>query len=421
MNIEFSLLGALAGLILAIFLIVRKTPPPYALLAGALIGGLIGGGTLNATIEVMVNGAQSMTPTILRILASGVLDGALIKTGSAAKIADGIAGRLTGAVALAAIAFAAMVVTAVGVFADIAVVTVAPIALAVGRRVKMSVPALLVAMVGGSKAGNVISPNPNTLSISQVFNFELTTVIAANIIPAIIGIVAATLIAYFVSKRHKVASGNSDNGALPASAMTLPSLSSAVAGPLVVLILLALRPLCGISVDPLIALSLGGVVSVISCGEWRKLPEYTAFGLAQVAGVCILLLCTGTIAGIIKASSLNSEIVSFISLCHLPVNIVAPLSGILMAGATASAAAGASIAADSFSGLLLSSDLEPLAVAATMHAGCTVLDSLPHGSFFHATAGAVGMSFRERLAVLPFGALVGLIVTIVSYIVHYHL
>jgi GntP family gluconate:H+ symporter len=86
--------------------------------------------------------------------------------------------------------------------------------------------------------------------------------------------------------------------------------------------------------------------------------------------------------------------------------------------ATASAAAGASIAADSFSGLLLSSDLEPLAVAATMHAGCTVLDSLPHGSFFHATAGAVGLSVKERLRLFPYGTLVGLTSAVTSVAVY---
>lgn len=418
-SFEFSTFGALLSLFCAIALIVRKTPPPYALLAGALIGGIIGGGNLTVTIDAMVDGAQSMTPTVLRILASGVLAGALIKTGSAAKIAETIAGRLSGSLALFAVAIASLAVTAVGVFADIAVVTVAPIALAVGRRVGLPISALLVAMVGGSKAGNVISPNPNTLAISQVFNFELTSLIAANIIPAFIGLIAATLLAYCLTRWRRASSITSENPGEMDNDTILPSLWSALAGPVVVIILLCLRPICGLSVDPLIALSLGGVISILACGKWRSLPQYTTFGLSQVAGVCVLLLCTGTVAGIIKGSSLNADMASLLELCHLPLSVVAPLSGIFMAGATASAAAGATIAADSFSELLLSSELSPLAIAATMHAGCTVLDSLPHGSFFHATAGAVGISFKDRLFLLPFGALVGLIITIASYLVHF--
>ena len=70
----------------------------------------------------------------VRILASGVLVGALVKTGSAAKIADAIIAALGVRFALAAVALAALVVTAVGVFVDIAVITVAPVALAVGRK-----------------------------------------------------------------------------------------------------------------------------------------------------------------------------------------------------------------------------------------------------------------------------------------------
>ena len=42
----------------------------------------------------MIGGAQSMMPSVLRILTSGVLAGALVKTGSAEKIADAITQEL---------------------------------------------------------------------------------------------------------------------------------------------------------------------------------------------------------------------------------------------------------------------------------------------------------------------------------------
>ena len=40
----------------------------------------------------------------------------------------------------------------------------------------------------------------------------------------------------------------------------LPSFLAAIAGPVVVILLLALRPIVGISIDPLIALPIGGIV-----------------------------------------------------------------------------------------------------------------------------------------------------------------
>ena len=91
MDYSFTTLGALLGLAIAIFLIIKKVQPAYCLILGALIGGLIGGGGLEVTVSTMVSGAASMMSSILRILTSGILAGALIQTGSAQKIAETIA------------------------------------------------------------------------------------------------------------------------------------------------------------------------------------------------------------------------------------------------------------------------------------------------------------------------------------------
>ena len=55
--------------------------------------------------------------------------------------------------------------------------------------------------------------------------------------------------------------------------------------------------------------------------------------------------------------------------------------------------------------------------SATNDAGATVLDTLPHGSFFHATGGAVNMKINERLKLIPYEAAIGLTITIVSTII----
>ncbi len=56
------------------------------------------------------------------------------------------------------VAIATLCATAVGVFIDVAVITVAPIALSIARSRPVK-SAILLAMVGGGKAGNVMSPN----------------------------------------------------------------------------------------------------------------------------------------------------------------------------------------------------------------------------------------------------------------------
>ena len=415
MEPTFTTWGALAGLALAIVLIVRKVTPAYALVLGALLGGLLGGASLVDTVSAMISGTQSMMPSVLRILASGVLVGALVKTGSAAKIADAIVAGLGTRFALAAVALATMIVTAVGVFVDIAVITVAPVALAVGRKAGLPIPALLLAMVGGGKAGNVISPNPNTIAVAEAFRLDLTTVMAANVLPAIAALAMTVLLSSWLAKRWRVCETAETAEAVGTGGVHL---AQAVLGPLVVVGLLALRPVLGVVVDPLVALPAGGLVSILVCGQWRRAVDYSEFGLSKVIGVSILLIGTGTVAGIVKGSGLNADMIRVLNACHLPVFALAPVSSVLLSGATASTTAGVTIASQTFSGALLQAGIPAVSAAAMLHAGGTIFDALPHGSFFHATAGAVGMSVKDRLKLFPFGTLVGTTTTVVSVLVY---
>ena len=147
MTYDFNTIGALIGLAIAIVLIIKKVHPAYSLILGALIGGLLGGGGLTTTVDTMVKGASGMMSSVLRIMTSGILAGALIKTGSAQKIAETIINKLGEKRAVAAVSIATMIICAVGVFIDISVITVAPIALAIGKKANISKESLLLAMI----------------------------------------------------------------------------------------------------------------------------------------------------------------------------------------------------------------------------------------------------------------------------------
>ncbi len=411
---DFTTLGAVVGLAIAIVLIIRKVHPAYSLILGALLGGIIGGGGLVTTVNTMVSGAQSMMSSVLRIMTSGILAGALIRTGSAQKIAETIVDRMGQRLALAAIALATMIICAVGVFIDISVITVAPIALAIGKRARLNKQSLLLAMIGGGKAGNIISPNPNTIAASAAFGVDLTSLMFKNLVPAVFALAMAILLSTALSKKKnglEVAQGD-----IETSDNTLPGFLQAIVGPLVVIVLLALRPVAGISIDPLIALPVGGLVCMLVTGNIRGVVPITEFGLSKVVGVSILLIGTGTIAGIIKASALQYDVIALLEKLNMPAFVLAPLAGILMAGATASTTAGATIAAQTFAPTLIGQGVPALAAGAMVHAGATVVDSLPHGSFFHATGGSVNLSIGERMKLIPFEACVGLTATLVSVV-----
>ena len=415
MTYDFSTLGALIGLLIAIILIVRKVHPAYSLILGALLGGILGGGGLETTVATMVSGAQGMMPSILRILTSGILAGALIKTGSAEKIAETIITKLGEKRALAAISIATMIICAVGVFIDISVITVAPIALAIGKKANLSKKSLLLAMIGGGKAGNIISPNPNTIAASEAFKVDLTSLMTENIIPALCALIVTIVLASFLAKKiDETVQEEKENN----ENKNLPGFLPAICGPIAVIILLALRPLFSINVDPLIALPIGGLISILATGNIKHTISFSEFGLSKVVGVSILLIGTGTLAGIIKASALQYDMIHLLEILNLPTFILAPLSGILMAAATASTTSGSTIASQTFAEILTKSGIPALSAGAMIHAGATVLDSLPHGSFFHATGGSVFMDIKNRMKLIPYEALVGLTSTLIAVILY---
>ncbi|MDN6640311.1 MAG: GntP family permease [Tetragenococcus sp.] len=412
-----STTGALIGLVVAILLIILKVTPAYSMIAGALLGGLLGGGTLTETVELMITGAQGIMPTILRIVTAGVLAGILMESGAATRIANTIVKVFGEKRALLAIALSTLVLTAVGVFGDVAVITVAPIALALGERIGYTSFLLLLALMGGEKAGMVISPNPQTIATAEGFDLDLFHLMISNIIPALVGLVATVFLCKLIEKKHINKEGSSSEEGTAENTGELPSIWASLLGPIVVVILLAIRPLFGIEVDPLVALPVGGIVGVIAMGKTRNLKSYLTVGLEKMMPVAVLLVGTGTLAGIIEYSNFQNTMTELLITLNLPQFLLAPIAGVAMAGATGSASTGATIASSTFSSTIVSS-ISPLAGGAMLHAGTIALDNLPHGSIFNATAGAMNMSVKERLKLLPYESSIGFIIVIVSTIIY---
>lgn len=414
-----SALAALIGLVLAIVLIIKKVSPVYSLMLGALAGGLLSGIGLVQTVDHMLSGVKDITPAILRILAAGVLSGALIKTGAAASISQSVVKGLGQKHVYLAIAFSAMLLTGVGVFIDVAVITVAPIALMLGKKLSISKMKLLFAMIAGGKCGNIMSANPNTIIAAENYGAPLPSVMAAGVVPAIIGLILTVyvILPLMSSKGNTALEYDQEEDREESQ---LPSFLAALAGPLASIALLALRPLLGIVIDPMIALPVGGFVTILATRSWSRTAESLTFGLEKMSGVAILLVGTGTIAGIIKASEIKDVLIAMLSGWEAGGVVMAPLSAILMSAATASTTAGATISSASFSQTVLASGISAVWGAAMTNAGATVLDHLPHGSFFHATGGSVGMSIKERMRLIPYESAVGLILTamsLVSYLI----
>lgn len=409
-----SALAALIGLVLSIVLIIRKLSPVYSLILGALVGGLLAGWGLETTVSEMIAGVKDITPAIVRIIAAGVLTGMLVKTGAASTIARSIIQALGQKYIYLALALSALLLTAMGVFIDVAVITIAPIAIIMGNRLHLSKLKLLLAMIGGGKCGNILSPNPNTIIAAENFDAPLSSVMAAGIIPAIVGLLITVFVIIPLMPKGELMEGSLQEE----TDEQLPSLWRSLLGPIVTILLLALRPIVGVVVDPMIALPVGGVVGIIATGNWKNMSKCLSYGLEKMSTIAILLVGTGTLAGIIKASAIKDVLVGLLAGWSNGGTLMSPIAGALMSAATASTTAGATIASASFADAIVAAGVTAVWGAAMVNAGATVLDHLPHGSFFHATGGSMGMSVKERLKLIPYESIVGLVLTVCSVVTY---
>ncbi len=407
-----SALAAVIGLLLSIVLIIRKVSPVFSLMLGAIVGGLLAGWGLETTVAHMIGGVKDIAPAIVRILAAGVLTGMLVRTGAATTIAKSIIKALGEKYIYLALAISAMILTGMGVFIDVAVITIAPIAIIMGCRLRLSRFKLLLAMIGGGKCGNILSPNPNTIIAAENFDAPLSSVMAAGIVPAIIGLIFTVFVIVPLIPKGDLMVG--DEATERGNQEALPALWRSLLGPIVTIILLALRPIAGIVIDPMIALPVGGIVGIVATGKWRETAACLTYGLEKMSGIAILLVGTGTLAGIIKASAIKDVLVGMLAGWSNGGTFMAPIAGALMSAATASTTAGATIASASFGEAILAAGVAAAWGAAMTNAGATTLDHLPHGSFFHATGGSMGFSVSERLHLIPYETLVGLILTLGS-------
>lgn len=417
--------GAIIGLVIAIILILKKVNPVYALFGGAVIGGLIGGASLANTAQAIIEGTNSVMGAVVRVIAAGVLAGVLIESGAAEKIAETIVEKFGEKKVLLAIALSSMIITAVGVFIPVTVIIVAPIALPVAKKVGITKSSILLAMIGGGKAGNIISPNPNTIAVAKGFNVELAQVMIGAFVPAVIGLIVTYFVATLISKKGEMIKESEipvrvDN-------KVKPSFGKAMVAPIVAVILLALNPIANmlhlkflatIQIDAMYILPIAGLIGLFAMGQRSKILEYTTSGLNRMTPTVMILIGAGAIAGIISKSNLSDAVVYCIQQTGISGVFLAPISGILMAAATASTSTGAIVATGTFAKAILAVGVAPLSAAIMINTGAVVIDHLPHGNFFHASADAVKMNIKERMKLMPYESIVGGSMVIVSIIIY---
>lgn len=424
-SITIPWFSAIFGLLLAIFLILKKFNPVYSLFIGAIIGCLLGGMSFAQTVNVMISGTQSIIGTAIRVLAAGMLAGVMMESGAAESIAHAIVTKMGNKQALLSLALSTMIITAVGVFIPVAVLIVAPIALSVGKQTGISKLSLLVALSGGGKAGNIISPNPNTIAAANGFHLELSHVMLAGFIPALFGLATSVIVASLVKNKGEFV--NSRDIDEEVTEKHIIPLKQALIAPVLSIILLLMNPigsilhiemLANFKVDAMYILPFASVIGAIAMGQGRKIGSYAKLGLAKVTDTVLILIGAGAIAGLISSSDLSKEIVNLINMAGISGTFLAPISGILMGLAVGSTSTAVILATGSFGNAILGTGTSAIGAAVMVHTGATVIDSVPQGNYFHITAQSMHMSIKDRMKVIPYEACVGGVMTIVATILY---
>ena len=427
-GISVGVIGVLLALVISIFLIIKKMNPALAMFAGVFIGALVGGASLSQMLDIVILGSRQVVGINIRIIAGGFLVGALIETGAAETIARGIVKGLGEKRAVLAITLSAMIVTGVGVFIPVAMLVVAPVAMSVAYKANISKFAAILAVSGGGKAGNIMSPNPNTIAAAESFGLPLSEVMLGGIIPGLVALVVTVLLCNMVKAKHfKV----EDKDMEDANTDKLPSFGKAIIAPAVSIGLLMLNPIGDIlgidfistatlPMDPFYVLPIGAIIGLIAMGQGRRITEYAQKGALRMAPVVLMLFGAGAIGGLITTSVFPDMIENALHNLGIPTAFLAPLSSAIFASAAGSHAAGVIIGAEAFAATILAAGVPAMAGAVMLHAGGAFLDIIPHGNIFLATQEGMKCSMTERIKVIPWETAVGgamTLTTIVMYLV----
>ena len=187
----------------------------------------------------------------------------------------------------------------------------------------------------------------------------------------------------------------------------LPSLASSLVAPIVTIILLALRPVADIAIDPLIALPIGGLCGLLCMRQWKNLLPCMEYGLQKMSSVAILLVVTGTIAGIIKNSTLKDWILNLLAQAHFDEVMIAPVSGVTDVSRHRFYYRRKYSCIRLFCRNHISSrDFRCMGSCNDkFRSNCT--GSFAPWLFFHATGGVCELTFKERLKLIPYETLIG--------------
>lgn len=422
-DFKLDFFAVFIGIGISIFLIIKKLNPISSLLLGTLLGAFISTNSLQEVLDIFVTGISNMSGINARVISGGIMAGVLIGSGAMEKIARWIIDILGEQRAVTALALSAMLSTAFGVFITVGVIILGPIGMEMYKKSNISKSSIILALSGGGKAGNIISPNPNTVAASEIFELPLSYVMLNGIIPAILGITFTIIIANKL-KNKKDNIEQIDEEIKKLEKNKLPSILKSLSAPLIALFLLSFGPILNIFIDIpfliidiMFILPISAIIGVIILGKTREIISYINLGISKVMPVILTMMGVGALGEMIHRSNLPNIIENVIYTLNIPIFLLAPISGAFMSLATGSTSNGVILAGSSFANTLIYNGIAPISAAIMMHAGSMFLDTTPHGNYILASCEVFKITMKERIKIIPYEIIVGGIIMIAAILI----
>ena len=339
------------GLLVAVFVLVllvlrTRVHPLIAMIAAGCIAGLVGGMSVEQTLDAITRGFGNTLASIGIVIGLGVMMGRVLEvSGAATQIANSFIRLLGKGKEAAALAMTGYFVS-IPIFVDSAFVILFPIAKALGRNSKRSILSLGVALAGGLVVTHTtVPPTPGPLAAAGIFGVDVGAMMLLGMalaIPCVLAILAYTS---WLEKRYPrfnetfVHGGNGasvvdSDAANPAAVPGLLRSWMPIAVPIALIFLKAMLGLLpGISSDshsvvvflvdllslagtPLIALSISTLLAVYTLLPYldkSKTNQVLEDGL-QAAGIILLVTgAGGALGAVVRESGAGNALATQIS------------------------------------------------------------------------------------------------------------
>lgn len=398
--------AALIGLAILLFLIIFiKLQPILAILASAIIIGIIAGMPLNSIVDSIGSGIGNTLKGIALLVGLGSMFGAILEiSGGAQRIALTLVNKFGDNKAAWALGITGLVI-AMPVFFDAGLIILIPLAFSLAKKTKRSTLYYAIPLLAGLAVGHAfIPPTPGPILVANMLGVELGWVIMVGILCGTVSMICAgPLFGRFIGTKIYAELPDNWKDAKDVDESKLPSFATVVGIILIPLVLIILNTISGVIPalapvkpifafigEPFIALTIATLFAMLILGirqgySREELEKVMTKSLEPTGMILLVTACGGVLRYVLQDSGLGEVIGSSVAQSALPLVIVAFLVAALVRMSVGSATVAMTMAAGIISSMPEISALSPLylaCVTAAIAGGATVMSHFNDSGFW---------------------------------------